>query len=177
MSSFGQVIVWIHEQKRLNQDMQRWVNVLYYSMYCLHHNRIRMTWVFFFMVPWASCQIRQIAGAHAPGMSGTFFPPPRVSKKKCRHASRHVLDARAVMHAGIATSRFPLNSAAGGNVPGIPGTCATRNFAYLVRGPLHNMYWVSNGCQSLFAVTCNIIFVVLLVTKYGSMDLDHHWFR
>ena len=25
---------------------------------------------------------------------------------------------------------------AGENVPGIPGTCATRNFTYLVRGPL-----------------------------------------
>ena len=26
---------------------------------------------------WASCQIRKIAGAHAPGMPGTFSPPPR----------------------------------------------------------------------------------------------------
>ena len=40
------------------------------------------------------------------------------------------------MHAGITNSQFPLNSVAGGNVPGIPGTCATRNLTYLVRGPL-----------------------------------------
>ena len=32
--------------------------------------------------------------------------------------------------------RFPLKSAAGENVPGIPGACATCNFTYLVRGPL-----------------------------------------
>ena len=28
---------------------------------------------------WASCQVRKIAGAHAPGMLGTFSPPPQVS--------------------------------------------------------------------------------------------------
>ena len=39
------------------------------------------------------------------------------------------------MHAGIANYRFPLKSAAGENVPGIPGACATCNFTYLVRGP------------------------------------------
>ena len=37
-------------------------------------------------VVWASCQIRKIAGAHAPGIPGTFSPSPLVS----------------VMHAGIA---------------------------------------------------------------------------
>ena len=44
---------------------------------------------------------------------------------------------RAVMHAGIANSLFPLTSTAGENLPGIPGACATRNFTYLVRGPCH----------------------------------------
>ena len=37
--------------------------------------------------------------AHAPGIPGTFFPPPQVSDS--RYASRHVRDACAVMHAGI----------------------------------------------------------------------------
>ena len=31
------------------------------------------------IIQWASCQIRKITGAHAPGMPGTFSPPPRVS--------------------------------------------------------------------------------------------------
>ena len=43
--------------------------------------------------------------AHAPGMPGTFSPPP-ISKETTsqwsRHASRHVRQARAVMHVGIA---------------------------------------------------------------------------
>ena len=42
---------------------------------------------------------------------------------------RHVRDARAVMHAGIANYRFPLPEVGGGeNVIGIPSTCATPNF-------------------------------------------------
>ena len=72
-------------------------------------------------------KIRKIADVHAPGMPGTFSPR----------------DARAVMHAGIANPRFPLNSASGENIPGI---CATRNFAYLVRGPFMDQW---NRCSSL----------------------------
>ena len=91
----------------------------------------------FHWVPWASCQIRKIAGAHAPGMPGTFSLSPHVSDPDMQ--SRHVRDARAVMHAGIANKRFSLKSAAGGNVPGIPGACATCNFTYLVRVPLNTL--------------------------------------
>ena len=47
--------------------------------------------------------------AHAPGMPGTFSPPP-TSKETCskqsQHASRHVRDARAVMQVGIANPRW-----------------------------------------------------------------------
>ena len=38
-------------------------------------------------IPWASCQIRKIAGAHAPGMSGTFSPPQRVSDPDMHHGT------------------------------------------------------------------------------------------
>ena len=37
--------------------------------------------------PWTSCQIRKIAGAHAPGMPGTFSPPLRVSDPDMHHAT------------------------------------------------------------------------------------------
>ena len=37
--------------------------------------------------PWASCQIRKIAGAHAPGMPGTFSQPPRVSNPDMHHGT------------------------------------------------------------------------------------------
>ena len=62
--------------------------------------------------PWASYQIRKIAGAHAPGMPVNVFPA--TAGMRSRHALRHVRDARAVMHAGITNERFPLKSAAGG---------------------------------------------------------------
>ena len=68
---------------------------------------------------WASCQIRQIAGAHAPGMPGTFSPSPQVSDPDMHHGT--CVTARAVMHAGIANLRFPLKSAAGGKTfPAFP---------------------------------------------------------
>ena len=75
----------------------------------------------------------QICGCACAGNAGNVFPV--TAGKRSRHASRHVRDARAVMHAGIANQRFPLKSAVGENVPGIPGACATCNFTYLVRGP------------------------------------------
>ena len=46
---------------------------------------------------------------HAPGMPGTFYPPPTLKETagyRSRHASRHVHHARAVMRAGIANPRW-----------------------------------------------------------------------
>ena len=47
--------------------------------------------------------------AHAPGMPRTFLPTPNSKETaswRSRHASRHVRDARAVMHVGIANPRW-----------------------------------------------------------------------
>ena len=38
-------------------------------------------------LPWASCQIRKITGAHAPGMPGTFSPSPQVSDSDMHHGT------------------------------------------------------------------------------------------
>ena len=87
----------------------------------------------------------QNCGCACAGNAGNVFPV--TAGKRSQHASRHVHYARAVMHAGIANKRFPLKSAAEGNVPGIPGACATCNFTYLVRGPwgLHWAYLEMTG--------------------------------
>ena len=37
--------------------------------------------------PWASCQIRKIAGAHAPGIPGTLSPSPQVSDPDMHHGT------------------------------------------------------------------------------------------
>ena len=50
--------------------------------------------------PWASCQIRKIACCACAGNAGKVSPT--TASYRSRHASRHVRDARAVMHAGIA---------------------------------------------------------------------------
>ena len=76
--------------------------------------------------------------AHAPGMPGTFSPPPRVSDPDMHHGT-------CVTHVpwcmlGSLTSGF-LWSRWWASVPGIPSACATRNFTYLVRGPWkHRQY-------------------------------------
>ena len=87
----------------------------------------------------------QNCGCACAGNAGNVFPV--TAGKRSRHASRHVRHARAVMHAGIANLRYPLKSAAGENVPGIPGACATCNFTYLVRGP-----WNHDG-YNIYAIT------------------------
>ena len=51
------------------------------------------------IVPWATYQIRKIAVGMRRESRERF---PRNRGKPSRHASRHVRDARAVMHTGIA---------------------------------------------------------------------------
>ena len=61
------------------------------------------------------------------------FPPPPISKEtdswRSRHASRHVRDALAVMHVGIAHLRWR------GKRSRHSRRMRTRNFTYLARGP------------------------------------------
>ena len=65
------------------------------------------------------------------------FPPPPISKetasKRSRHASRHVRDARAVMHVGIACLRWR------GKRSRHSRRMRIRKFAYLARGPWQAM--------------------------------------
>ena len=80
--------------------------------------------------PWASYQIRKIAGCACAGNAGYIFSA--TAGYRSWQASRHVRNARAVMHAGLISGLLWRRWR--GNVPGIPGACTTRNFAYLVRG-------------------------------------------
>ena len=104
----------------------------------LEQNRISskfQIWAHKPFVQWVSCQIRKIAGC-ACRDAGNVFP---ANEFKGNHqlaipayitarASRHVRDARAVMHVGIANPLWQEN------YPGIHGACATLNFTYLARG-------------------------------------------
>ena len=85
-------------------------------------------------VTWASCQIRKIAGCACAGNAGNVFLTYRLQRKP------QVSDPG--MHHGTCVTHVPwcmsesLIRGRGENAPGIPGACATRNFAYLARGPL-----------------------------------------
>ena len=68
--------------------------------------------------PWASCQIRKIAGAHALGMPGTFSPSPQVSDPDMHHGT-------CVTHVpwcmpGSLTSSFLWNRRRGKTFPAFP---------------------------------------------------------
>ena len=68
--------------------------------------------------PWASCQIRKIAGAHAPGMPGTFSLSPHVSDPDMHHGT-------CVTHVpwcmpGSLTSGFLWNRRQGKTFPAFP---------------------------------------------------------
>ena len=84
--------------------------------------------------------------AHAPGMPGTFSPPPRVSYPGMHHA-RASRTCRGACQDRYLADSFEVGG--GENGPGIPGACATRNFTYLVRGPWYIIHSVpirsSNG--------------------------------
>ena len=66
---------------------------------CWIHNRESFLIDFLVQLPWASYQIRKIAGWACAGNAGNVFPASEVYRS--RHASRHVSAARAVIHAGI----------------------------------------------------------------------------
>ena len=87
---------------------------------------------------WASWQIGKISDAHAPGMPGTFSPPPRVSDPDMHHGTCVALVPWCMP--GSLSSGFFWSRRWGKNVPGIPGACETCNFVYLVRGPWIESY-------------------------------------
>ena len=79
-------------------------------------------------VAWDSSQIRRIAGCVCARNAGNF---PH---------QRNLVVSDPCMHHGNSGTHMPkcmsgsLTRGGGENVPGIPGACATHNFAHLVRG-------------------------------------------
>ena len=86
--------------------------------------------IFITCTRWASCQIRKMAGCACARNAGNVSPLPRVGDP-----DMHFGACVTHVHAGIANWRFPVKSVVEKKVPGIPGSCATRNFTYLAIGP------------------------------------------
>ena len=100
--------------------------------------------------PWASCQIRKIAGAHAPGMPGTFSPSPQVSDPDMYHATC-VTHVPWCLPGSLTSGSF--ENGGGKNVPGIPGACTIHNFTYLVRDPLRRHVKPTSHCHDFLQRT------------------------
>ena len=104
------------------------------------------------LAPWASYQICNIACCACAGNAGNGFPA--TAGWRSRHASRHVRDARAVMHVGIANLRFPLKSVAGKTFPAFPAHAqlALLRIWQEAHCAHHTHNWVHEGLHVLLAV-------------------------
>ena len=80
------------------------------------------------------------------------FPRPRLQRKP--------LVNDPAMHHGTCVTHVPwcmsgsLTCGGGGNVPGIPGACATHNFTYLARGPCDLLCLLYHSNIKIAEVTC-----------------------
>ena len=69
------------------------IRVLMFSMHCeaiflvINHTVTGIHCRNLCSLSWASCQISNIAGAHAPGMPGTLSPSPQVSDPDMHHGT------------------------------------------------------------------------------------------
>ena len=84
-------------------------------------------------IPWAPYQIHKIAGCGCARNAGNVLPATD-SKGNRLLAIPVCIAARAVTHVPWCKSGW-LNPGGGESVPGIAGACATRNVAYLIKGP------------------------------------------
>ena len=74
--------------------------------------------------------------AQAPGMPGTFPPPPRVSDPSMHHGT-WVTHVPWCMPESVTSGFFCGWQFGRENVIDLPGACTTHNFTYLVRGLFH----------------------------------------
>ena len=100
--------------------------------------------------PWASYQIRKIAGCACAGNDGNVFP--------CRRFQRKPLVSDPGMHHGTCVTHVPwcmsgsLTCGDGGKRSRHSRRMRTRNFAYLARGPC---YKLNTDLANVFKQKCN----------------------
>ena len=127
------------------------------------------------LFPWASYQIRKIVDCACAGNSGNVFPRRRLQRKP--------LVSDPGMYHGTCVTHVPwcmselLTRGGGENVPGIPGACATRNFAYLARGPFSAISrMIRSGKYRWMVCNASCLFRIglidyLCITKCGACCL------
>ena len=105
-------------------------------------------------------------------------------RRECRERfPRHWLQRKPLvsdpgMHHGTCVTHVPwcmsgsLTRGGGENVPGIPGACAARNFAYLVRGPWHREFLGPGPITDSWVILLTVnLTVILKATHTVSIGL------
>ena len=119
-----------------------------FMIFCSNnHTHLLLGFFFFFFfselrVDGPLTRYAKMRATHVPGTPGTFSPLLTTKKPLVSDPGMH--HDTGVMHVPWC---MPGSQTRGGgeNVPGIPGACATRNFAYLVRGQCRNTFTDSWG--------------------------------
>ena len=126
--------------------------------------------------PWASYQIRKIAGCACAGNAGKVLSRHRLQRKP--------IVSDPGMHHGTCDAHVPwcmlesLNRGGGENAPGIPGACAAHSFTYLSRGPsaVITQYWDGRGSwnHSLMKTMTNSC-CISNVTTVDGVTIQFQW--
>ena len=114
---------------------------------------------------WASYQIREVAGAHAPGMLGTFSPPPLVSDPDMHHGT-------CVTHVpwcmpGSLTSRFLLSRRRGKTFPAFPAHAQPA-----ILRIWQEAHWITTVYIMFIYVTLHTIY-----TNIHPFTSEHEWYE
>ena len=88
-------------------------------------------------------------------------PPPRVSDPDKDHGTC-VTHVPWCMPVSLTSGSFEVGGEE--NVPGIPGACASRNFTYLVRGPLRPMWLHYRGPQNADSVPA----IIMIISRWTA---------
>ena len=128
-------------------------------------------------IPWASYQIREIAGCACAENALEQFARHRLQTKP--------LVSDPGMHPGTCITHVPwcmpgsLIRRGGEYVPGIPGACVTRKFTYLARGPwlhtLHCCLWCPEAI-SIHIADKKCIFLEILHLQWMTLKKQNNWY-
>ena len=132
-------------------------NMLYSTEQCKVVN-IRLKWK---LLKWLRCMERRNLQANTILLAR--YPVTKIFEKLLSKQLIKFLDDKS----GHKRTHVPwcmsgsLTSGGGENVPGIPGACATRNFTYLTRGPLHPviLYGRNHVCPNFHAGSAYLFLV------------------
>ena len=109
--------------------------------------------IYFMLVHGPLTRYVKLCVAHAPGMPGTFSPPPTSKEGEPLVSDPGVDHGTCVTHVLWCMSGS-LTLGGGEKIPGIPGACSTLNFTYMARGPWHIFFFLWTSLSTFRQPIC-----------------------